>query len=294
MQGHLIKERVRHIVNYTNHLPLSLSSFTQVRRPDILRSTYCTKHKSLWSNVVYSERPFMSSYNWSRWRQHDPVAWLSTHTKGKKGITVDGARNTSNKKAVEDNSPMIILIDDKGNVSSLSLYQAMRMGKRKDLKVVKVEDSSLSTKDKQVYKLLTGRQYYEEEMKSKKNSRSSGSKAEKMLPLSAKITPHDLKSKLKNVLKWMSKGHPVRVTLMSGGASKEEMDSVFATIEKEIKSIKGCILQKQEKMGRLKFLINPAKETIVNGDESKTQDDHIQHTPLEGTHDGTQKANHER
>lgn len=46
------------------------------------------------------------------------------------------------------------------------------MAKRRDLKLVKVDDPTLG-KTKEVYKLLTGKEYYEQEMKARKNAKIS-------------------------------------------------------------------------------------------------------------------------
>lgn len=56
----------------------------------------------------------------------------------------------------------------------MTLRQAERLAKRRDLKLVLVEDSTLKGKvGKQVYKLMTGKQYYEEEVQAKKDIKTT-------------------------------------------------------------------------------------------------------------------------
>ena len=57
-------------------------------------------------------------------------------------------------------------------VSTMTLDKAQRLAKKQDLKLVKIEDPSLK-KNSNVYKLLTGKQYFEEQMKKKGDKKSS-------------------------------------------------------------------------------------------------------------------------
>lgn len=62
----------------------------------------------------------------------------------------------------------------------MGLDQAERLAKRRDLKLVKVEDPTLTKGSNDVYRLLTGKQYFEEEVRSKKSDKKS--------PTSIKVT----------------------------------------------------------------------------------------------------------
>nr|XP_045581379.1 uncharacterized protein LOC123745114 isoform X1 [Procambarus clarkii] len=162
------------------------------------------------------------------------------------------------RKAQQNESPMIILIDTEDKLSVITLLQAYRMAKRRDLKVVKVEDSSLKTKDKQVYKLMTGKQYFEE-TKTKKTSKSSVSKGEKLLTMSGKIASHDLELKLQKLKKWLGRGYSVKITITAGQMGNKEMENISVAIQEEVESSNGRILQQQSKLGYLKFFISPPK-----------------------------------
>ncbi|XP_063604640.1 translation initiation factor IF-3-like [Penaeus indicus] len=162
----------------------------------------------------------------------------------------------------EDNSPQIMVVDTEEKVSVMTLRQAERLAKRRDLKLVQVIDSTLKGKvEKQVYKLMTGKQYFEEEVRGKKDIKTAtGVKGEKMLTISGKIAEHDLKSKLHNIEKWLKKGHQTKVTLSSQGCTPDDLENIYNTIEADVAGFGGRILQRRVKAGNIKFFIAPAKE----------------------------------
>ncbi|XP_047487545.1 translation initiation factor IF-3, mitochondrial-like isoform X2 [Penaeus chinensis] len=144
----------------------------------------------------------------------------------------------------------------------MTLRQAERLAKRRDLKLVQVIDSTLKGKvEKQVYKLMTGKQYFEEEVRGKKDVKTAtGVKGEKMLTISGKIAEHDLKSKLHNIEKWVKKGHQTKVTLSSHGCTPDDLENIYNTIEADVVGFGGRILQRHVKAGNIKFFIATAKE----------------------------------
>lgn len=208
---------------------------------------------------------------------HNPIAIFSTSSVALKTYNndfnkTDEAESTSDKKTKKD-SPMIILIDTEDKISVISLSQAEKIARRRDLKVVKIEDSSLRTSDKQVYKLMTGKQYFDEEVKAKKNFKSTPFlKGEKVLTISSKIAAHDLKSKHKKIKVWLDKGYQIRVTITSRGTENKDAENIFAAIEEEINN-KGRILQQRVKAGNFKFSIVPPKVEQTADKEAKIQDE---------------------
>lgn len=113
MHGHMIKARISHLTKYSD-LSRKLSVFTQVsRQDDHVSKTYGLTPKPLWSNVVDTKRYLVHC---NRWILYGHVARLSTVGK-KTGMKEDERKSTSYKrKTWEDNSPMILLIDDKGKI----------------------------------------------------------------------------------------------------------------------------------------------------------------------------------
>lgn len=207
----------------------------------------------------------------------NPIAILSTSSVALKTYNndlnkTDKAESTSDKNKTKKDSPMIILIDTEDKVSVISLSQAEKIARRRDLKVVKIEDSSLKTSDKQVYKLMTGKQYFDEEVKAKKNFKSPFLKGEKVLTISSKIAAHDLKSKQKKIKMWLEKGYQIRVTITSRGTENKDAENIFAAIEEEINN-KGRILQQRVKAGNFKFSIVPPKVEQTADKEAKIHDE---------------------
>lgn len=186
---------------------------------------------------------------------------------------MEGGPPEGKKKRRPDKSELITLIDTEDKISAVSLDNAERLAKRRDLKLVKVDDPNLQA-GKKVYKLMTGKQYFEEEIKAKKAEKktSVGGKDEKILVVGGKITPHDLGVKLHSLTKWLSKGHQIKVTITSRKATQEDMDSVFSTIEEEVKKVKARVMQRHEKGSDIRFYIVPPKDESAESSEASTDD----------------------
>ncbi|MPC08595.1 Translation initiation factor IF-3, mitochondrial [Portunus trituberculatus] len=189
-------------------------------------------------------------------------------------MKVEGAPPEGKKKQRPDKSELVTLIDAEDKISAVTLENAERLAKRRDLKLVKVNDSNLKA-GKRVYKLMTGKQYFEEEMKAKDEKKTNvGAKDEKNLVIGGKITPHDLGVKLQNIIKWLSKGHQIKVTIISKKATKEDMESVFSAIEKEANKVNARVMQRHEKGDDIRFYIVPPKDESAANREANT-DDHL-------------------
>ncbi|KAK8386431.1 hypothetical protein O3P69_010826 [Scylla paramamosain] len=92
---------------------------------------------------------------------------LSHKTRTKvEGVTPEG------KKHRPDKAELVTLIDTEDKVSVVSLENAERLAKRRDLKLVKVEDVNLKG-GRKAYKLMTGKQYLEKEIKAKKSEKKT-------------------------------------------------------------------------------------------------------------------------
>lgn len=86
-------------------------------------------------------------------------------------------------------------------------------------------------------------------------------KSEKSLSIGARITDHDLASRLKNIAKWLNKRHEVRILIQGsvGGTDEGNAERIVKTIETTIKEPKiiGKIVQKRQKGAHIKFSILP-------------------------------------
>lgn len=135
----------------------------------------------------------------------------------------------SSRNRRSDTGPVITLIGTENNIAVLSLSEAEKIAKRRDLKLVKVVDLDTKTQ-RPIYQLMTGAQYYKEDRKlrqEKAAKKEGGFKGEKLLTLSHRITPHDLSSRLKNISKWLSKTYEVRIVI---NGDSENMKSAVSAL----------------------------------------------------------------
>ncbi|PNF39715.1 hypothetical protein B7P43_G05645 [Cryptotermes secundus] len=168
---------------------------------------------------------------------------------------------TSSRKHKSDSGPVITLIGTDNSPSVVSLSDAEKLAKRRDLKLVRIVDLDTKTQ-RPIYQLMTGPQYYSEDRKQrneKSTKKESGIKGDKLLTLSHRITPHDLSSKLKNVTKWLSKTYEVRVVINGDSNNMKCAEQVYDMIAESMKT-EGRIVQKRQKGGDLRFQILPLKE----------------------------------
>ena len=122
---------------------------------------------------------------------------------------------TSSRKLKNDTGPVVTLIGTDNSLAVMSLSEAERIAKRRELKLVRIIDIDTKTQ-RPVYQLMTGSQYYNEDKKQRleKNAKKeSGLKGEKLLTLSHRITPHDLSSRINNIRKWLSRTYEVRIVV---------------------------------------------------------------------------------
>lgn len=122
---------------------------------------------------------------------------------------------TSSRKHKSDSGPIITLIGTDNNPLVVSLSDAEKIAKRRDLKLIRIVDLDTKTQ-RPIYQLMTGAQYYTEDRKLRKEKsakEASGFKGNKLVTLSHRITSHDLSSKVKNITKWLSKAYEVRVVI---------------------------------------------------------------------------------
>jgi Translation initiation factor IF-3, N-terminal domain. len=71
---------------------------------------------------------------------------------------------TSSRKLKNDPGPVVTLIGTDNSLAVVSLLEAEKIAKRRDLKLVRIIDIDTKTQ-RPVYQLMTGRQYYNEDKK---------------------------------------------------------------------------------------------------------------------------------
>ncbi|XP_005993008.1 translation initiation factor IF-3, mitochondrial isoform X3 [Latimeria chalumnae] len=117
--------------------------------------------------------------------------------------------------------------EDMGNVHRADVIRIMD---EQDLKLVPLRE----TADPPLFKLMTGKQIHEEQLKLREKQKVNSKNAPtqiKALTFSADIAKHDLDTKIKQIEQWIQKRHHVRITLRKG-SSVNSIDEMEALIEK--------------------------------------------------------------
>ncbi|KAM8711996.1 hypothetical protein ACLKA7_012504 [Drosophila subpalustris] len=173
---------------------------------------------------------------------------------------------------VNKSQQKITLIAQNQAMSITTLEEAQKLAKRRDLHLLRSNQTDAKT-GRVVFRLVTAAEMLADDQDDKgHNNRQSApekgsKKAEKSLSIGARITDHDLASRLKNIAKWLTKRHEVRI-LIQGSASGADADSaerIVKTIEATIKEpqIIGKIVQKRHKGSFIKFSILPVAATTT-------------------------------
>lgn len=161
--------------------------------------------------------------------------------------------------------PKITLVGTDQSISIVNLEEAQKISKRRDLKLVKVVDLDLKTQ-RPVYKLMTSAEYLSEDLKRREEKKRSKQQAvikgDKLLTISARISHHDLNSKIQHILKWLRKSYEVRIVISRDG-DKLKQESIASQIENGTKEV-GKIVQKRFRDNDLRFQLLPDKSIVTD------------------------------
>lgn len=120
--------------------------------------------------------------------------------------------------------PKITLVSPDESIQIVTLEEAQKISRRRDLKLIKVIDLDTKT-HRPVFKLMSGSDYHAEDLKQreirKEKKNDIAVKGEKLLLINSRITEHDLESRIKNIIRWLNKKYEIRVVL-SGDSSNME------------------------------------------------------------------------
>ncbi|XP_060530889.1 translation initiation factor IF-3, mitochondrial [Cylas formicarius] len=155
-------------------------------------------------------------------------------------------------------------------IDVVTLEEAQKIARRRDLKLVKILDVDTKS-NRTVYKLMSGTEVYEEELKQrekKKSNKQQGTKGEKLLNISQNISKHDLEVHITKIAKWLAKKYEVRLVINGDGGSMRKAEQVCSDIEHSLKSVSDLI-QKKQSGSTIKLQVLPAKEEIGNEDTGK-------------------------
>lgn len=166
-----------------------------------------------------------------------------------------------NDKKKTKNDIKVTLIGSNNAASVTSLEEAQKLSKRRNLKLVQIQEMDTKT-HRPVYKLLSQAELLvTEDLKTQKTNQQV-KKSEKMLTVGSRIGDNDLNSRLKNIVKWLGKQHEVRVLIEGKANDMQGCDKIVEKMEQVIKEpeLIGKIVQKRTKGSNYKFSIVPVKQ----------------------------------
>jgi len=174
------------------------------------------------------------------------------------------ARELAKKKPKTLETPKILLLSETNALTVVTLDEAHKMALKKRLHLVEVHGESAIhlSKDKKVYKLVKDLEFVEDKEVTLKDPKEKEVKKEKELKtviLRSKAADHDVLSKVKQMVKWIEKGHPIRVMIGQEG-DKGNSEHVYHLIESNMKESGARFLQKVKKGDQIRFQVVPPKE----------------------------------
>uniref|UniRef100_A0A8C3PAX0 Translation initiation factor IF-3, mitochondrial n=1 Tax=Chrysemys picta bellii TaxID=8478 RepID=A0A8C3PAX0_CHRPI len=129
---------------------------------------------------------------------------------------------------------IIHVISENGNsLGNMHRGDVIRLMNERDLKLVPLCEN----KDPPVYRLMTGKQIHEEQLKRREKQKASskaGPVQLKELTFSAAIAKHDLETKISQIQQWIDKKHHVRISVQQRNVADgpEKMLAFFDQIVK--------------------------------------------------------------
>ncbi|XP_067889670.1 translation initiation factor IF-3, mitochondrial isoform X2 [Heterodontus francisci] len=146
------------------------------------------------------------------------------------------ARRTLGSLGRKIHHRIIHVIDENGeNLGNLHRADVIRIMDERGVKVVPLRENA----DPPVYKLMTGKQIHEEQMKlreKQKNKPKTGPIQIKEQTFSADIAKHDLQTKIKQIQQWVEKKHHVRITVRKG-AAVDKADKMEMLLDQIVQSM---------------------------------------------------------
>lgn len=127
---------------------------------------------------------------------------------------------------------LIQVIGESGdNMGTMQRSEVIRLMDEQGLKLVLLSESQ----DPPVYRLMSGRQIHEEQMKHREKQKAKPATVQvKELSFSSAIAAQDLSTKLKQVGSWLEKKHHVRITVRANRGSTGNMDSTLESLVQQM------------------------------------------------------------
>ncbi|XP_033156046.1 translation initiation factor IF-3, mitochondrial [Drosophila mauritiana] len=193
-------------------------------------------------------RPF--SVHWSLAQHQKPVGGSP------------GERRTRDTRSLKASVQKITLIQQNQSMSITTLEEAQKLAKRRELHLLRLEQTDAKT-GRAMFKLVTAAEMLSDDAEQSRSAseKVKDKKSEKSLTIGARITEHDLSSRLKNIVKWLGKRHEVRILIQgnASGSDESSAERIVKAIEQTIKEpqLIGRIVQRHSKSAFIKFSIIP-------------------------------------
>ncbi|EDX06735.1 GD10854 [Drosophila simulans] len=143
-------------------------------------------------------RPF--SVHWSLAQHQKPVGGSP------------GESRTRDTRSLKASVQKITLIQQNQAMSITTLEEAQKLAKRRELHLLRLEQTDAKT-GRAMFKLVTAAEMLSDDAEQSRSAseKVKDKKSEKSLTIGARITEHDLSSRLKNIVKWLgsdTRSHP--------------------------------------------------------------------------------------
>ncbi|KFU99412.1 hypothetical protein N340_01675, partial [Tauraco erythrolophus] len=121
-----------------------------------------------------------------------------------------------------------VINHDGESLGNMRRAEALKLMDQHELKLVLLRENA----DPPVYKLMTGRQIHEEQLKraEKKKASSKSGMVQKELSFSSAIAKNDLETKTKQIGQWIEKKYHVKVTIRQAKGSNTDTFMLFDQI----------------------------------------------------------------
>ncbi|XP_028295363.1 translation initiation factor IF-3, mitochondrial [Gouania willdenowi] len=134
-----------------------------------------------------------------------------------------------------------VISEDGEDLGAMHRANVIRIMNERNLKLVLLSEQ----KEPPVYRLMSGKQILEEQLKQRETKKVKASNAPvqvKELTLSAGIASHDLRTKLKQVESWLEKKHHIRITLRSKPRDQAaNLDTALETMVEQLEVLVGFV-----------------------------------------------------
>lgn len=160
--------------------------------------------------------------------------------------------------------------DDMGTMHRSDVLKLMD---EQGLKLVLISENT----DPPIYRLLSGKQIYEEQLKLKEKKKTKPAPVQvKELSFSSDISTHDLSYKLKQAESWLEKKHHIRITLRRSHNSTGNMDTTLESLLQQLEVDFGFVSQpiviQNGQAARCILRPPSAKELAQKSKKTKTAD----------------------